>query len=590
MRDLADLYNLGASPDWQALLSHFGLGEGFAFIVLLVPNDDGADVCRAALNRYLEATGKRVHRIPVTDVADLRNIAHTLLGMAAEPEDGAIWLARAVPDGVPDYAEWRQAWREGVSRLNEFRNPLRRQFDMPVIFAGAPWLQEVLREDAPDLWSVRTLVAWVEPQAVTAATPETRDVSKQAEPSSGPDPELALAEANRLRGKPGSELGLARLLYRAGLGFAARYQWREAAQTFEEALDFRRQFAATPEDLADTEFELANALSWLTDYDRAIGELARARQDYHATSNVLGEAHCIQGLGDIALRRSGNETARSRYEEALPLYRQVGDVLGEANCIQRLGDIGLRRSDHETARSRYEEALPLYRHMGSVLGEANCIQRLGDIALDRSDYETARSRYEEASPLYRRMGEVLGEGNCIKGLGDIAVARSDYETAQSRYQEALPLYRRVGDLLGEANCIRRLGDIALDRSDYETARTRSEEALPLYRRVGDVLGEANCIQNLGDIAAAQGRTAAATEQYGAAIGLYQSISEPYSIGRTYRRLAHITGGAERAANVAKARAAWQSIGRSDLVASLDREFPPEPAATPGENQPAGSAT
>ena len=28
----------------------------------------------------------------------------------------------------------------------------------------------------------------------------------------------------------------------------------------------------------------------------------------------------------------------ARYEAALPIYRRVGAVLGEANCIQRLGD------------------------------------------------------------------------------------------------------------------------------------------------------------------------------------------------------------------------------------------------------------
>ena len=68
----------------------------------------------------------------------------------------------------------------------------------------------------------------------------------------------------------------------------------------------------------------------------------------------------------------------------MPLYRQVGDVLGEANCIQSLGDIALERSEHDAARAAYEQALPLCRQVGAVLGEANCIQRLGDIALARS--------------------------------------------------------------------------------------------------------------------------------------------------------------------------------------------------------------
>ena len=55
------------------------------------------------------------------------------------------------------------------------------------------------------------------------------------------------------------------------------------------------------------------------------------------------------------------------------LFRRVGDALGEAHCICSVGDIAFERSEHDTARARYEEALPLDRRVGEVLGGANCI-------------------------------------------------------------------------------------------------------------------------------------------------------------------------------------------------------------------------
>jgi tetratricopeptide (TPR) repeat protein len=525
----ASRYNLATSPDWQALLTHFELNEGFAFIVLLVPNEEGAVVCRDALVRRLAATGHELLELETTPDR-LKEIADALLLTEARPETGVVWASRVVSEGAPDYREWREAWRRGVAALNQHRNPFRRKWSVPVVFVGAPWLQEVLRENAPDLWSVRTQVAWVEPEAPATGFSLAR-TSGDA-PRRGPDPEMALAEAERLRGKKGSEHLVARLLYRAGLGFASRYQWRDAVLAFLQSITIGR-VAASAEELADTHYELGKARTWTLDYEAAAAHSAEAMRLYREVGDTLGEANCLFGLGNIAFERSDHGEARRRYEEALPLYRQVGDVTGEANCIQRLGDIAIERSDHGEARRRYDEALPLYRQVGDLRGEANCIQRLGDIALQRSDYLAAQRWYEEALPLYRQVGNVLGEANCIKSLGDIALERSDHGEAWRRYEEALPLFRQVGDVLGEANCIQSLGDIAHSLSDNASAHEFCEQALRLYER----------------------------------------IPEPYSIGSTYERLARLAATPDdRDRHLQAARAAWLSIDRSDLVKELDDEF------------------
>jgi len=559
-------------PEWQLLLTHIEISEGFSFVVLLVPDADWADACRLALSHSLDAQSKSLLTVNFSDPEDFKaQLPSRLLDLYVSDRTGAVWLEKTVSEASPYFVEWQDAWRGLVARLNQFRNSLRRHFKVPLIFVGANWIQPLIRENAPDLWSARTLVTRVFPLE-ELGVPTDQNNEQRAE-GLAIDPDFALRNAARLRGQSGKELSLAQILYRAGLALLARSRWIEAETVLSDAIDLQRRFHAPDEGMADTLRLLGFSLERQSKFPEATAVVQKARELYIGANNVLREIECLRRLGDIAVRRSDYVTGDNLYEKALERYRSVGDMKGEADCVFRLGDIAMRHSDYMTAQARFAEALPLYQRVGNVLGEANCIKALGDIALRRSDYGTAEARFVEVLPLYRRLGNVLGEANCIARLGIIALRRSDYSTAQARFAEALPLYQRVGSGLGEANCISNLGDVAMGRSNYVDAEARYMEALPIYRRAGNILGEANCIQSLGDIAVSQGLSTKAQQKFLQALELYQRIAEPYSIGWSHLRLAHLEQDSTvQQEHLKAAREAWSQIHRPDLIAELEEEF------------------
>src|SRR5436190_1563121 len=85
--------NPGTSPEWQHLLTHFELSEGFSFVVLLVPDADWANACRIALSQYLEAEGKNLLTVGYSDTEDFKiQVPGRLLALHTSEHTGAVRL------------------------------------------------------------------------------------------------------------------------------------------------------------------------------------------------------------------------------------------------------------------------------------------------------------------------------------------------------------------------------------------------------------------------------------------------------------------------------------------------------------------
>ena len=421
---------LAQSEEWRKLLRHFDLNEGFAFALLLVPDSLAAEICERELKRILGRGGKGLLPVRFRDAQALRDLPSKLLDLQPTQSDAAVWVATAVPAGTPQYEDWRDAWRQTAARLNENRNPLRRQLNLTLLFVGAPWLQEVLREVAPDLWSVRTLVVEIASRlfAPAVVVAGSGDITFEATGVKGTgavenlDPALALEQANRLRGKPEQKPALAILLVRAADAFADARQFGEAIHSSREAVGIYRELA-------------------IEEPGRYLPELARS----------------LLFLG-YSLKEAGRwEDALTAAEEATGLCRQLSSGHPDAflpdlaGSLNNLGNYLSNLGRHEEALATAKEAAGLYRHIARerpdafLSGLAASLSNLGEFFSALGQFEEALTAAGEAASLYRQLARerpdafapylarsLVSLHSCLIGLG--------------RGEEALAVFEEATDL------------------------------------------------------------------------------------------------------------------------------------------------
>jgi tetratricopeptide (TPR) repeat protein len=527
---LARRYDLPNRPEWQKLLNHFDLSEGFALVVLLVTDADGAALCRHELEKALAREEKTLAAIELTTPADLRELPGRLLAVEPPATVAGLWMAAVEPDYSKVYPEWREAWQLALARLNSHRNPIRRQFNLSLVFVGAPWLQEVMREIAPDLWSVRTLVARIEPSPPSAAGQPPREAirSEFGDERVGGDPVFALREAEKLRGVPGKELALARLLHRAGEGFAGRDDWRAAEKAHAEALELKQRAGAPAASLIATLNALAGTCLVLGQIHRSLAFAEQARKIARETGDQRGETNALNNVG-LAYTALGNAPAAIEvYEQQLNIIRETGDKSWEAAALGNLGLAYFSLGGTRKAIEFYEQALVIFRQIQVRRGEANAFGNLGNAHAVLGDGRKAIELLERALVVYREIHDRRGEGTTLDNLGFAYYSLGDVPKAVEFSEQALVIAREIGDRHGEGNSLGNLGSAYLVLGDVRKASKFYEQQLKIVREIGDRRGEGSALYNSALALHSLGDGAAAVNRAAAALAIFEQIEDPHA--------------------------------------------------------------
>ncbi|HXF59345.1 MAG TPA: tetratricopeptide repeat protein, partial [Candidatus Saccharimonadales bacterium] len=178
------------------------------------------------------------------------------------------------------------------------------------------------------------------------------------------------------------------------------------------------------------------------------------------------------------------------------------------------------------ARTFYEQALALRRELEDRPGIALTSHGLAVVAYAMGDPAAARALYEEAIAIQRERGNLRSEAAGLNGLGDVALYQGDLAKAREYQNRSLAIQRELGDKSGIAFSLRLLGRVAVREGDLPSARGLLLESLEIFKEVGDTSGVVDVIEAMAELLAAGGHSERALRLAGAAVAHREVIGVP----------------------------------------------------------------
>ena len=540
-----------AEREWSRLRIQLefaaGFWLGFAFLV----SPKVSRILEQRTERMLHVHARVFTLVEINVPADADRALNDLL--TASPGAGCTWV-RCVQ---PRTKEWEPAIGNLFLRLNERRDALRRRLSAGgLVFALHPSIKPLVRDAAPDLWSVRSLV--LEPGAVPAAPADRIDAAARRQDESEEVPASRVWSGTPV--SPGPVRGL--LTQVANLLDEDRPD--DAVDAGHRALAAVVPGTTPPSDEAATLTWVSRAEEVAGDDGAAADHAERALALVKAGEEPL-RAELLDRVARLAERRQDLDAAKAARGALVdqaraaamrsPADEEVLRTLSDA--LEGYGNVLLDLGELTSAREVYEEALELDRRLLDVYGESAralrnvsvSLNELGAALAESGELMAARAAYEESLGLARRLVEVYGESPgalrdvlvSLIRVGDVLRVSGELAAARAVYEESLGLARRLVEVYGESPgalrdvsvSLDRVGDVLGESGELAAARAVYEESLGLRRRLVEVVGGSPgalrdvsvSLDRVGDVLGESGELAAARAVYEESLGLRRRLVE-----------------------------------------------------------------
>lgn len=219
---------------------------------------------------------------------------------------------------------------------------------------------------------------------------------------------------------------------------------------------------------------------YLLEPERAKGLIYQALHTSQNSGLIKEQAESYYRLGKLFFNTGQYDSAKTYFETALPIFKNINDPRGICLSLKDLGSVAVETGQHQNALDYYTRGLDLAKERGLNQLESLFINNLGLIYLHLEHYDKAQAHFEQCAALQKKGYDYA---IAINNIGVVKQKQNKFPEAITYFRKSLAECQQAGDAYCSLTPMNGLAAVYLHLGEAKLALETTEDIIALQEKL-----------------------------------------------------------------------------------------------------------